>query len=156
MHLPLSARGIVLLRGFKGAVCQPSKPAKGLPAAPMRHSGRGKLKAAICQPSKLNKGFPAASIRHSGLADLFCSFHKCLSPWSPATTIKLFASLSAASKANPLILNWKQDSQPSNAHRKGLYFSGMCWSSEEAGSFGFSLFSQEIGNRMRQLHLCRL
>ena len=35
-------RGSVLLRRFKAAVCQPSKLLKPSPAAPRRHSGRGR------------------------------------------------------------------------------------------------------------------
>ena len=75
----------VALKRFKAAVCQPSKLPKPFPAAPRRHSGRGRpflqlqqvpeavaasflwtFKAAVCQPSKLPKPFPAAPRRHSG------------------------------------------------------------------------------------------
>ena len=39
---PTSPEAVVLLRRFKAAVCQPSKLLKPSPAAPTRHSGRGR------------------------------------------------------------------------------------------------------------------
>ena len=69
--------GSVLLRTFKAAVCQPAKLAKPSPAAPRRHSGRGRPFLQLQQVSEAvavsfkdvqscSKPSPAAPRRHSG------------------------------------------------------------------------------------------
>ena len=92
--------GSVLLRTFKAAVCQPAKLAKPSPAAPRRHSGRGRPFLQLQQvPEALAASFygrsrlPFASPQNSpnpplqlpgatqAAADLSCSSNKSLRPW---------------------------------------------------------------------------
>ena len=56
-RLPFASPGIVLLWWFKPAVCQPAKPPKCFPAAPMPFASPGIVllwwfKPAVCQPAK--------------------------------------------------------------------------------------------------------
>ena len=93
-------RGSVLLRRFKAAVCQPSKLPKPSPAAPRRHSGRGRPFLQLQQvPEAVAASFygrsrlPFASPQNSpnpslqlpgatqAAADLSCSSNKSLRPW---------------------------------------------------------------------------
>ena len=60
--MPFASPGIVLLWWFKPAVCQPAKPPKCFPAAPMPFASPGIvllwwLKPAVCQPAKPPKCF---------------------------------------------------------------------------------------------------
>ena len=85
---------------FKAAVCQPAKLAKPSPAAPRRHSGRGRPFLQLQQvPEALAVSFygrsrlPFASPQNSpnpplqlpgatqAAADLSCSSNKSLRPW---------------------------------------------------------------------------
>ena len=117
-------RGSVLLRRFKAAVCQPAKLAKPSPAAPRRHSGRGRpflqlqqvpeawgpgsvllrtFKAAVCQPAKLAKRSLAAPRRHSGRGRPFLQLQT--SPWGPGSvflwTFKAAVCQPAKTPQNP-------------------------------------------------------
>ena len=93
-------RGSVLLRRFKAAVCQPSKLPKPSPAAPRRHSGRGRPFLQLQQvPEAVAASFygrsrlpfaspqnsPSPSLQLPGAtqaaADLSCSSNKSLRPW---------------------------------------------------------------------------
>ena len=89
-----------ILRRFKAAVCQPSKLPKPSPAAPRRHSGRGRPFLQLQQvPEAVAASFygrsrlPFASPQNSpnpslqlpgatqAAADLSCSSNKSLRPW---------------------------------------------------------------------------
>ena len=91
---PTSPEAVVLLRTFKAAVCQPSKLLKPSPAAPTRHSGRGRPFLQLQQvPEAVAASFygrsrlPFASPQNSpnpslqlpgatqAAADLSCSYH---------------------------------------------------------------------------------
>ena len=93
-------RGSVLLRRFKAAVCQPSKLSNPPPAAPRRHTGRGRPFLQLQQvPEAVAASFygrsrlPFASPQNSpnpslqlpgatqAAADLSCSSNKSLRPW---------------------------------------------------------------------------
>ena len=75
--------GSVLLRTFKAAVCQPAKLAKPSPAAPRRHSGRGRPFLQLQQvPEALAASFYGRSrLATQAAADLSCSSNKSLRPW---------------------------------------------------------------------------
>ena len=90
----------VAVKRFKAAVCQPSKLPKPFPAAPRRHSGRGRpflqlqqvpeaVAASFYRRSRLPFASPQNSPNPSlqlpgatqAAADLSCSSNKSLRPW---------------------------------------------------------------------------